>query len=159
MRQKAFAGPTWFVLCRGLSNATSPGFLHGNYTYMDMAEGVKPHFHTANEGPVRIQNKYVWFPFMYSQEWICVCSLVISKQNYNVLSPRFIYFRDRSVYFAASKYVDQSWEYINRSQTHEWRIWDLGRASPFPGIHKFDVRYSACTMRISIAVLPLPPTL
>jgi hypothetical protein len=53
------------------------------------------------------------------------------KQNYNVLPPnsfstlvyiceRFIYLQDPSVYFAAAaKYVNQAWEYINRSQTHE----------------------------------------
>ncbi len=32
---------------------------------------------------------------------------------------RFIYSHNRSAYSAAGKYVDQSWEYINRSQTHE----------------------------------------
>ncbi len=44
--------------------------------------------------------------------------------------------------FAAAKCVDRSWEYKNRSQTHECRNWDWGCAIPFPGIHKFDVRYS-----------------
>ncbi len=34
--------------------------------------------------------------------------------------------------------MDQSWEYINRSQTHECGNWDLGRAIPFLGIHKWD---------------------
>ncbi len=55
---------------------------------------------------------------------------------------RYIYFQDRSVYFAAAKSVDQSWEYVNRSQTHECRNWDWGRAVPFPGIHKINFRYS-----------------
>jgi hypothetical protein len=27
--------------------------------------------------------------------------------------------RDRSAYFAAEKYVDLSWKYVNRTQTHE----------------------------------------
>ncbi len=57
---------------------------------------------------------------MYSQNWNFAASL-LSKQNYNVLSPnsythlaeRFKYFQDRSVCFAAAKYVDWSWEYIN----------------------------------------------
>ncbi len=31
----------------------------------------------------------------------------------------FIYSYDRSSYSAAGKYVDRSWKYINRSQTHE----------------------------------------
>jgi hypothetical protein len=37
---------------------------------------------------------------------------------------RIIYYHDGSAYSAAGKYVDQSWEYINRSQTHECGIWD-----------------------------------
>ncbi len=84
--------------------------------------------YTANEGPVRIQDKCL-VP-------ICVCfprnetvqprSLIISKQNYMFFLPipiliyrtceRFLHFLDQSVYFAASKYVDQSWEYIKCSQ-------------------------------------------
>ncbi len=100
-------------------------------------------------------NINVWFPFMYSQKWNCAASL-FPKQNYNVLSPhsfthmycihifeRFIYFQDRSIYFAAAKYVDWSWEYTNRSQTHECRNWDWGRAIPFFGIHKLDFQFSA----------------
>jgi hypothetical protein len=89
----------------------------------------------------------VWFPFMYSQKWNCGASL-FPKQNYNVLSPksythtyiyeRFIYFQDRSAYFAAAKYVDLFWKYINRSQTHECRNWDWGREISFLGIHKLD---------------------
>jgi hypothetical protein len=37
---------------------------------------------------------------------------------------RFIYSHGRSAYSVAGKYVDRSWEYINRSQTH--RTWNLG---------------------------------
>ncbi len=75
------------------------------------------------------------------------------KQNYNVqflhsyICERFIYFQDRSVYFAAAKYVDRSsWEYINRSQTHECGNWDWGRAMTRQGIHKWDFRCSAGTL-------------
>ncbi len=35
-------------------------------------------------------------------------------------------------------YVDHSWDYINRSQTHECENWDLGRTIPRKGIHKWD---------------------
>jgi hypothetical protein len=53
--------------------------------------------------------------------------LLFLKQGYNVLSPSSytvpsvgdLYISDMSAYSAAGKYVDQSWEYINRSQTHE----------------------------------------
>ncbi len=80
--------------------------------------------HTANEGPVRIQYNcqvpiYV-FPEMKLR------SLVISKQNYYVLSLNFhihvsvsdLYSQDRSAYFAAAKKAGLSWEYKNRSQIH-----------------------------------------
>ncbi len=42
------------------------------------------------------------------------------------------------VYSAAANYVDQSWEYINCSQTHECGNWDWGRAIARKGIHKWD---------------------
>jgi hypothetical protein len=52
--------------------------------------------------------------------------LLFPKQNYNVPCPYlyeiyiYIYIQDRSAYAAVGKYVDRSsWEYINRSQTHD----------------------------------------
>ena len=53
---------------------------------------------------------------------------------------RFIYFQDRSVYSSAAKSVDRSWEYINRSQTHECGNWGWGRAIPRKGIYKWNCR-------------------
>jgi hypothetical protein len=55
----------------------------------------------------------VWFPFMYSQKWNCaLCSLLISKTEWSVpqflhsyICERFIFFKDRSVYFSTAKYV------------------------------------------------------
>jgi hypothetical protein len=55
---------------------------------------------------------------------------------------RFIYSQDRSTYFPAVNYADLSWEYINRSQTHECGNWDCGRAIPFHGI--FDSNFMNC---------------
>jgi hypothetical protein len=40
------------------------------------------------------------------------------------------------------KYVDQSWEYINSSQTHECGNWSWGRAIPRKGIYKRNCRCS-----------------
>ncbi len=37
---------------------------------------------------------------------------------------RFIYSHDHSAFSAAGKIVDQFWEYIIRSQTHECENWD-----------------------------------
>ncbi len=72
--------------------------------------------------------------------------LLFPKQNYNVLSPssytyisvRNLYTSRISLYSAAGKYVDQSREYINCSQTHECENWDWGRAIPRKGIHKWN---------------------
>jgi hypothetical protein len=41
--------------------------------------------------------------------------------------------------------VDRSWEYINRSQTHECGNWDCDRTIPFLGIHKWNFR---CSVRL-----------
>ncbi len=49
--------------------------------------------------------------------------------------------------FCYRKYVDRSWEYINRLQTHECGHWDWGRAIPRKGIHKWVFRCSVqCTL-------------
>ena len=88
---------------------------------------------------------------MYSQKWNCAASL-FPKRNYNVLSPNsythisvrdlYIFPRIGSVYFAAAQYVDRSCEYINRSQTHECRNWERGRAVSFLGIFVSTIGYS-----------------
>jgi hypothetical protein len=55
---------------------------------------------------------------------------------------RFIYSHERSTYFPAAEYVHRSWEYINRTQKHECKKWDYGRAVPFLGIYVSNFRYS-----------------
>ncbi len=45
-------------------------------------------------------------------------------------------------HFCLRIYVDRSWEYINRSQTHECGNWGWGRAIPRKGIYKRNCRYS-----------------
>jgi hypothetical protein len=42
--------------------------------------------------------------------------------------------------------VDEFWEYINRSQTHECGYWDWGRETPFLGIYKWDFGYTVYTL-------------
>jgi hypothetical protein len=78
----------------------------------------------------------------YFQNRIKMFCLSIPTMIYCICE-RFIYFQDLSVYFAAARHVDRSWEYINRSQTHKCRKWDWGRAIPFLGTHKLYCRYSA----------------
>jgi hypothetical protein len=54
-----------------------------------------------------------------------------------------IYIFPRSVcLFCWRKYVDRSWDCINRLQTHEYGNWGWGRAIPRKGIHKWDFRCS-----------------
>ncbi len=93
------------------------------------------YIHTANEWPVIIKFKcsvhFYVFPEM---------KLLFPNQNYNVFLPssythtvylwEVFIFPGRSAYSAAGKYVDWSWEYINRSQTHECGNWDWGRTIP-----------------------------
>ncbi len=50
--------------------------------------------------------------------------------------------------FCWRKYVDRSWDYINRSQTHECWNWGWGRAIPRKGIQKWDFRYSVVSRPI-----------
>jgi len=56
------------------------------------------------------------------------------------------------------KYVDRSWENINRSQTHEYGNWDWGRAIPRKGIHKWDFRCSVVHSLLP-GFSPFPPSL
>ncbi len=51
--------------------------------------------------------------------------------------------------FWCRKYVDRSWEYINRSQIHECGNWDWGRAIPRKGIHKWDL---LCSVAYPVAL-------
>ncbi len=78
---------------------------------------------------------------------------VLSPSSFTHISVRF---QDRSAYFAAGKYVDWSWEYINRSQTHECGIWDWGRAIPRKGIYIYGIFLA---VHVLIHIHPsLPPS-
>ncbi len=66
---------------------------------------------------------------------------VFPKQNFSV--PTLIYLWEIYIFpgsvclFCWRKYVDRSWEYMNRSQTQECGSWDWGHAIPRKGIHKW----------------------
>ncbi len=75
--------------------------------------------------------------------------LITVHNAHSCVCERFIYSHDRSAYSAARKYVDRSWEYIDRSQTHKCGNWDWGRAILRKGIHKWDFHCSACLFRLT----------
>ncbi len=64
---------------------------------------------------------------------------------------RFIYSHDRFAYSSEGKYVDRSWEYINRSQGNR-EIGNWGRRIPRKGIQKWDFR---CSVALQFTVLYL----
>ncbi len=101
---------TFFNQQGGLSNRNAPFFLlfrnNMNYTATNI-------------------------PFMYSFLGIARPQ---SKSPHSCVCERFIYSQDRSTYFPAEEWADQSWEYINHSQTHKCGDWDYGHAIPFLGI-------------------------
>jgi hypothetical protein len=92
----------------------------------------------ANEGHRWESNINVWFPFLYSQKWNCYFQNRIKMFCLPV--PTLIYLWEIYIFlgsgrlFCCSKYVDQYWEYLNCSQTHECGNWDWGRAIPRTGV-------------------------
>ncbi len=81
-----------------------------------------------------------------------------SQFRHSCICERFIHSQDQSTYFAAAKLVDRSWEYINRSQIHELRNWERGRAVSFLGIFVSNSRTVSlqCTS-FSIPIFLQPP--
>ncbi len=83
-------------------------------------------------------NMNVWFPFLYSHKWNCYFQTRIIMFCLPV--PTLIYLWEIYIFpgpvclFCCRKYVDRSWECINRSHTHECGNWDWGRAIPRKGI-------------------------
>jgi hypothetical protein len=55
-------------------------------------------------------------PSMFPQKRNCAASVPIP---HSCICERFIYYQDPSTYFLAAELADRSWEYINRSKTHE----------------------------------------
>jgi hypothetical protein len=76
---------------------------------------------------------------------------IFPEKEYRGLSPNFHIHTSVSVLYIPTIglpilleeiCIDRSWDYINRSQTHECGNWGWGRAIPIKGIHKWDFRCS-----------------
>ncbi len=73
---------------------------------------------------------------------------IFPEKEYRGLSPKFMclwanyIFRRWIWLFCWRKYVDRSWEYINRSQTHKCKNWGWGHAIPRKGIYTRNCRCS-----------------
>ncbi len=65
-----------------------------------------------------------------------------SQFLHSCICERIIYSHDGYAFFCWRKYVDRSWDYINRSQTHECGNWGWVRAIPRKGIYKRNCRCS-----------------
>ncbi len=75
------------------------------------------------------------FKFMYSQKRNCAASVPVSS----FMCLWAIYIFPQSVHLFSCSRIGRLWwwEYMNRSQKHECRNWDCGRAVPFLGIFVF----------------------
>ncbi len=81
---------------------------------------------------------------------------IFPEKEYRGLSPNFhihvsvseLYIPRWVCLFCWRKYEVRSWEYINRSQTHECWNWDWGRAIPRKGIYKWNCR---CSVMVSLS--------
>jgi hypothetical protein len=74
----------------------------------------------------------------------------VSQFLHSYICELFIYFQDRSAYSDTEKYVDRSWKYMNRSQTHNCGNWDGVIQRPLRKRSKMDARHTALVPKTNI---------
>ncbi len=99
----------------------------------------RPKFNLLAGATLQRTNAQTKFRYKYSQKRNYVATVPIST----IMCLWAIYTFPRSIcLFRCKKYVDRTWECINRSQTHECVNWDWGRAIPRKEIYRCDFRCS-----------------
>ncbi len=105
---------------------------------------LRQEYVTLDHWPMPCSGQLCWctatkIPFMYFFSGNCVAS--VSSSTFRCLWAFYIF--PGSVHiFPAAESADGSWEYKNRSQTHECGNWDWGRAVPWKGMLKWDFHRS-----------------
>jgi hypothetical protein len=107
----------------------------GNYTVTRPALQMKGRWQS---------NINVWFPYMYYHKWNCYFQNRIknapSPRSYTHISVRDLYIsridlQILHILLQGNMWTDPGNMYINRSQIHECKNWEGGRAIPRKGIH------------------------
>ncbi len=114
----------------GVTNVEEEDLTPGSSTLLVSIPSSVPH---CKDKIPKFQNKY-------SQKRNIGASVPIS--TFMRLWAIYIFPRTVSL-FCWRKYVDRSWNYMNRSQTHECWNWGWGHAIPRKGIYKGEFRCSA----------------
>ncbi len=129
---------------KGLKTIQTKGICWLGFLKCILFQGVRTFDSVKRKEPIR------WHPLQRQNAENL--KQIFPEKDYRGLSPNSTFmclwsnyiFPRWSCRFCWRKYVDRSWDYINRSQTHECGNWGWGRAIPRKGIHKRNCRCSAC---------------
>jgi hypothetical protein len=125
LEKKPGSTSTWVLTSLAKSQDRWEGWivLYGSATgKLDSVQYTACTARTASEGPVKIHHNCL-SPIYDSQKWNCYFQNIIIMFCLPVLTLIHLWeiyiFQGSVCLFCCWEYVDQSWEYINHSQTHE----------------------------------------